>query len=185
MNQIQPNCVLNPICVICCDVMSQSKNYVVTECSHTFCLSCLIQSLKHNNKCPVCRTTIETKPVEKPVRQLNLELCVDTINDCFDNFHAQSHLDVIQNFNTPQASFKNTLILFGVQLSKQLISLQHSDPDDELFEYLSDGFLSDESDDDVEVEVEVASTTYTATIVNPTREVSNGNCGNYLQNFGL
>jgi hypothetical protein len=141
------------MCSICHEIVDSSKNCVITECSHTFCLSCLIQSLKCNNKCPLCRKNIEPNPdpTNKPARMLDLITCVPAIEQCFEDFHAQSHLDSIILFERPQAAFKTAITVFGLELAKRFVDLQRSDADDVFFEYESEGFNSeDESETESE-----------------------------------
>lgn len=35
-----------------------NKGYVITNCSHTFCLNCLFKWYNHSNSCPICRQII-------------------------------------------------------------------------------------------------------------------------------
>jgi Ring finger domain len=55
-------------CAICMEDVGQ-KNTASTECGHTFCLSCLLNQLKHSNSCPLCRTPIDqnAKKILKPL----------------------------------------------------------------------------------------------------------------------
>ena len=48
-------------CAICLEQQKreQTKNLATTPCGHTFCLTCLLSHLKHNNSCPLCRAPIE------------------------------------------------------------------------------------------------------------------------------
>lgn len=42
-------------CPICYDVMGDT-NKCITECGHSYCLSCLLHSYERNTLCPCCRT---------------------------------------------------------------------------------------------------------------------------------
>lgn len=44
-------------CVICKKDIGET-NSCVTECSHKYCLKCIIEHLKRNNNCPLCREKI-------------------------------------------------------------------------------------------------------------------------------
>lgn len=44
-------------CPVCLDII-EDKNSVVTECGHKFHFSCLQESLKSKNSCPMCRKKI-------------------------------------------------------------------------------------------------------------------------------
>ena len=59
-------------CPICKKNMS-SINYCVTECNHNYCLLCLIEHLKVNNNCPLCREKI----LEEPLYDSSSELTSD------------------------------------------------------------------------------------------------------------
>ena len=41
-------------CPICFDVISENR--YITKCGHLFCYECIFEALKHNGKCPICRT---------------------------------------------------------------------------------------------------------------------------------
>jgi hypothetical protein len=43
-------------CALCCRLMFQPTT---TPCGHTFCSSCLNQSLDHRPSCPVCRAPLQ------------------------------------------------------------------------------------------------------------------------------
>jgi hypothetical protein len=58
----------NITCAICLECIHsgsssgsdhQKKNVAITECGHTFCLSCLLKNLHTSNLCPLCRAPIE------------------------------------------------------------------------------------------------------------------------------
>lgn len=64
----------NITCAICLECIHsgsdhQKKNVAITECGHTFCLSCLLKNLHTSNLCPLCRAPIEenVKHVLKPL----------------------------------------------------------------------------------------------------------------------
>jgi hypothetical protein len=58
-------------CAICLEQQKreETKNLATTPCGHTFCLTCLLSHLKHNNTCPLCRAPIEenTKKPAAPI----------------------------------------------------------------------------------------------------------------------
>ena len=56
-NESQCQC---PICFI--DLIPGSFNYCITECGHSFCLSCISKHVSTNkNCCPYCRTILFEK----------------------------------------------------------------------------------------------------------------------------
>jgi hypothetical protein len=44
-------------CPICYEKMG-ANNYIITNCNHKFCNTCLFKSLNLNSKCPICRNEI-------------------------------------------------------------------------------------------------------------------------------
>lgn len=44
-------------CVICKKNIGNQNN-CITECNHKYCLKCLLEHLKRNNSCPLCREKI-------------------------------------------------------------------------------------------------------------------------------
>lgn len=45
-------------CPVCLNDMEE-KNYVITNCNHKFCFSCLMTCCSHKNECPLCRAEIK------------------------------------------------------------------------------------------------------------------------------
>jgi hypothetical protein len=132
-------------CAICMEELDSTKNFAKTNCGHSFCLTCLMRSLKNNNTCPLCRTNIEE---EKPVNptSVTLEDCVDLIKDELDMFPYREHVDAITMFDNPISSLKNTLRVFALGLSKSIIYYQNEELDDEDDE--EDAGEDDEEEDD-------------------------------------
>jgi hypothetical protein len=52
-------------CVICKKDIGET-NSCVTECSHKYCLKCIIEHLKRNNNCPLCREKILDEALIQP-----------------------------------------------------------------------------------------------------------------------
>ena len=50
------------VCAICLkeEISLDGKNICVTECGHTFCLSCILRSAQENTSCPLCRNVLVT-----------------------------------------------------------------------------------------------------------------------------
>ena len=111
-------------CAICMEELDSTKNFAKTNCGHSFCLTCLMRSLKNNNTCPMCRTNIEE---EKPMNPniATLDECVDLIKDELDMFPFRDHVDAITMFDNPISSLKNTLRVFALGLSKSIIFYQN------------------------------------------------------------
>lgn len=58
-------------CPVCLDSLNFDSDFTVTKCGHYFHLSCLTQSLKNSNKCPMCREKI----VEK--KNVDIDVIID------------------------------------------------------------------------------------------------------------
>ena len=68
-------------CAICLEQQEreQTKNLATTPCGHTFCLTCLLSHLKHNNSCPLCRAPIEEN-AKKPAAPISYDDGVMLLN---------------------------------------------------------------------------------------------------------
>ncbi|KAJ0973752.1 hypothetical protein J5N97_015717 [Dioscorea zingiberensis] len=51
-------------CTLCLKLLYEP---VTTPCGHSFCRSCLLQSMDHGNKCPMCRTILFMSPRTYPI----------------------------------------------------------------------------------------------------------------------
>jgi hypothetical protein len=78
-------------CAICLEpllVDNESQQYKIKECSHQFHTDCIIQALRFDSRCPVCRSRPETKQVHQPefdphqsvTSRMHLELTVPIDN---------------------------------------------------------------------------------------------------------
>ena len=96
-------------CAICLEQQEyeQTKNLATTPCGHTFCLTCLLSHLKHNNSCPLCRAPIEenTKKPAAPITYddgvmlLNYELTSLRIEQEINQF-VQNAIEISGNSQT-------------------------------------------------------------------------------------
>ena len=96
-------------CAICLEQQAreQTKNLATTPCGHTFCLTCLLSHLKHNNTCPLCRAPIEEnskKPAahityNEGVMLLNYELTSLRIEEDIEQF-VQNAIEIAGNSQT-------------------------------------------------------------------------------------
>jgi hypothetical protein len=48
---------MNELCSICREVMDDKKQHYILKCNHRFHTECIIDSLRANNECPICRDT--------------------------------------------------------------------------------------------------------------------------------
>lgn len=51
-------------CTLCLKLLYEP---VTTPCGHSFCRACLLQSMDHGNKCPICRTVLFVSPKTYPI----------------------------------------------------------------------------------------------------------------------
>ncbi|KAL3677592.1 hypothetical protein R1sor_027540 [Riccia sorocarpa] len=51
-------------CTLCLKLLYSP---VTTPCGHSFCRACLLEAMKHGNKCPMCRTVLFVSPRTYPV----------------------------------------------------------------------------------------------------------------------
>ena len=69
-------------CVICKKNIGET-NSCVTECRHKYCLKCIIEHLKRNNNCPLCREKILDEALNQP--ESSDESSDESNNDITDN----------------------------------------------------------------------------------------------------
>lgn len=64
------NNIANETCCICFDVYSRPT---ITKCLHTFCYSCITESLKHKKKCPQCRACLSNNDLTEVVEKVDMD----------------------------------------------------------------------------------------------------------------
>lgn len=64
------NNITNESCCICFDVYNRPT---ITKCLHTFCYSCIVESLKHKKKCPQCRATVCQSDLTELVEKVDMD----------------------------------------------------------------------------------------------------------------
>lgn len=69
-------------CAICYETIA-GKNNCTTRCGHAFCLHCMIQSLKINTTCPICRNELDERP----------ELSTDSDSESDDEYVEREYVD--------------------------------------------------------------------------------------------
>ena len=105
-------------CAICLEQQEreQTKNLATTPCGHTFCLTCLLSHLKHNNTCPLCRAPIEEnskKPAapisyDEGVMLLNYELTSLRIEEDIEQF-VQKAIEIAGNSQTDGSNVRSVI----------------------------------------------------------------------------
>jgi hypothetical protein len=82
-------------CPICYDEM-KTVNFSITTCGHKFCTSCLLRSLKRDNRCPTCRGEIEQK--RKSIDPITMPVATDLIRREERIMKLIRRIEVIQSF---------------------------------------------------------------------------------------
>jgi len=98
------------ICPICIDEINENenKNISVTECGHTFHTSCLLNSIKRNNTCPMCRNKL-TDPIDE-----NVTFCLHDNHYISSNVYDDIDIDIfIQNLGLVE-NISNNEVLFEI-----------------------------------------------------------------------
>jgi deltex len=94
-------------CPVCFEDFGRTTQLVATQCGHFFHRSCLLESLKHSTKCPVCRKSVAAPRGKCPPATMSVSL--------INNFHSCPGL-------TPQ------LIQIGYALPSGVQSCHHEAP---------------------------------------------------------
>ncbi len=133
-------------CAICMEALDSSKNFAKTNCKHSFCLSCLMQSLKTNNTCPLCRTNIVNEKPKNEVKAIDFETSMNIVRDELDMLYVTEYVDAMQLYSNPRAGMKSMLKMFSARLVRSMVNYYHRDGYDEDEENDED----DEDDEDDE-----------------------------------
>ena len=89
----------NLICPICYNILKNPISCNSTEKSHSFCEECINESLKRNNKCPLCKQKFEykkNKKFDKLLHKLKFE-CIYSEDGCQDILDYSMYLSHIEN----------------------------------------------------------------------------------------
>lgn len=84
------------VCSVCLHVPG-TKNVSITACGHKYCTSCLLLSLKTNNKCPMCRAEIE--PARETIEPVSVTIASELIRDEERNINMTKRLGLINSFS--------------------------------------------------------------------------------------
>eukprot|EP00252_Welwitschia_mirabilis_P013545 TRINITY_DN2977_c0_g1_i7.p1 TRINITY_DN2977_c0_g1~~TRINITY_DN2977_c0_g1_i7.p1 ORF type:complete len:481 (+),score=75.80 TRINITY_DN2977_c0_g1_i7:72-1514(+) len=106
-------------CTLCLKLLYDP---VTTPCGHTFCRFCLLQSMDHGNKCPMCRTVLLLNP-----RAYSLSV---TLNNIIQKFFPEEYAERKADHKNLTHSAKNILPLFvmDVVLPQQKLALNIFEP---------------------------------------------------------
>ncbi|KAH7529021.1 hypothetical protein FEM48_Zijuj05G0139400 [Ziziphus jujuba var. spinosa] len=100
-------------CTLCLKLLYEP---ITTPCGHSFCRSCLFQSMDRSNKCPLCRTVLFISPRTCSIRQV-VVLVLVLVGLVFGNVTLNSIIQ--KNFPEEYAERKTeqeSLTSFGVDL---------------------------------------------------------------------
>jgi hypothetical protein len=150
LNLLKNECTQN-VCSICLGVIGE-YNKAVTKCGHNFCLTCLLESLKENNTCPLCRSSLETKrPI--PYQKLSIDRTNKYIEEVLENYDVSLVLFLIKN--SQRNSYMNLLVHLRTMMTdliRKLIIFQYrtndSDEDNEEEEENEDEDNEDDEDEE-------------------------------------
>ena len=101
----------NETCSICLEDLKTDKNFVTTKCGHKFHFSCLMESLKLNSLCPLCRSQIENNNKHTQLTDERLNQIIDTtilfglengyflrVLNFFPSFGNRYFIPILENF---------------------------------------------------------------------------------------
>lgn len=88
---------INSICCVCLDEIED--NNIILSCGHNYHFNCLLDTLKYNNKCCLCRKTVKTTSIDK-IKSKN-ELILDFIILLNENLQKieKFHISIINKIN--------------------------------------------------------------------------------------
>lgn len=83
-------------CPICLENININNNSITLECQHRYCKTCIdnLFSSKLNNKCPLCRSSIE------------LNKCIINENNTTNNDYISKKFNTINKYNSNFIHFK-------------------------------------------------------------------------------
>ena len=84
------------VCAICLYYVKKT-NVSITTCGHKFCTSCLLSSLRTNNKCPTCRAEIE--PARECIQPISASTATDIIREEERKIDLTRRIEVINSFS--------------------------------------------------------------------------------------
>jgi hypothetical protein len=95
-------------CPICKETLSET-NVCKTKCGHTYCLGCMINHTKRNNRCPLCREEIYENISEEESDESETESESETyetrlhnyeIHGKFNNYEIHGKIKMNNNLQT-------------------------------------------------------------------------------------
>ena len=83
-------------CPICYDVLETDTNYCITSCNHKFCFNCIAQTIRRDNKCPLCREILDktAEPREELTNISAASLIQDSTIRTLNSYSRPIHDDI-------------------------------------------------------------------------------------------
>ena len=137
------------VCTICLGVIGDN-NKAITKCGHSFCLSCLLESLEKKNACPLCRESLESKRPEC-YKKITIESTAKYIEEIIDNYDVSLVLYLLKNIQ--RNSYMNLVVhlrTMMIDLIRKLIIFQYTSTSSDDEEDDEDDEEDDDEDDDEE-----------------------------------
>lgn len=73
------------ICLEAVEAVEVGGDACHLRCGHRFHASCLLQSVMHDPRCPICRTELATRPAPPPPQQHVVELTLGDVNTAIED----------------------------------------------------------------------------------------------------
>ena len=87
------------VCAVCLHVPG-TINVAITACGHKYCTSCLLSSLKTDNRCPICRAEIEpARPARQIIEPVSVSMASELIREEERNINMTNRLGIINSFS--------------------------------------------------------------------------------------
>ena len=124
-------------CSICLDILNKNKNIAITDCNHSFCLSCIIKHLNNDNKCPLCRNEIidNDNCTNDSYNRITDTIACEKINELIESYDISIHTRAIRLFNNPNIYLKSLLQMYMFIISNKLIEYQINESISDYDEY--------------------------------------------------
>ena len=120
-------------CAICLEFISNNNN-ATTQCNHHFCLTCLLENLEVNNKCPLCRNNITDNKIK--LKKITHNTAVNFIKETVEEYNFDSLSQSIRYFDNETSNMLEAIVKFMMMdICNKLIKEQNDTDDDEDDDY--------------------------------------------------
>lgn len=111
-------------CSICLETKSKSQNYIITQCKHEFCSTCLLKHMSKKNACPLCRSELVSSNMNHFV-PLTLREASEITRVTFDNMSFDSEFNAIIAFNDIEI-LESTIKTVTLQCIRNILQAQRT-----------------------------------------------------------